>query len=133
MSVPGRFWTWTAEAAGGRPAPVLNCFMGSAPALQAAGLEGGPTSWATAVAAVRPDLVVDDRVAPVLTDWRFDPLARGAYAAPAPGGADPEGLLERPVGDVHFAGEYAEPEFTGLMEGAIRSGERAAERMLARR
>jgi monoamine oxidase len=133
MSVPGRFWTWTAEAAGGRPGPVLNCFMGSAPALHAAGLDAGPAAWVAAVGAVRPDLAIDDRVPPVLTDWRLDPLARGAYAAPAPGAPDTDELLERPVGDVHFAGEYAEPEFTGLMEGAIRSGERAAERILTRR
>ena len=35
--------------------------------------------------------------------------------------------LAAPFGRLHFAGEYIDTDFTGLMEGALRSGERAAE------
>jgi monoamine oxidase len=34
-----------------------------------------------------------------------------------------------PVGNIFFAGEYTDPDNTGLMEGALRSGRRAAEQV----
>ena len=40
--------------------------------------------------------------------------------------------LQAAVGSVSFAGEYADPDYTGLMEGALRSGVRAADEVLAR-
>ena len=38
----------------------------------------------------------------------------------------------RPVGRLHFAGDGTSPEWPGYMDGAIRSGERAAKEVLAR-
>jgi monoamine oxidase len=81
--------------------------------------------------ALRADLTFAD-AEPLVSTWRDDPWARGAYASPSPSAAAREfALLEEPIGAVHFAGEYAEPEHTGLMEGALRSGRRAAQRILA--
>ena len=132
LSVPGRCWSWTAVDATGSVAPVLNGFMGSRAALDRAGVTTTADRWVRDTHRLRADLPYAD-AEPLLTVWRTDPWARGAYASWSPT-ATAEGLadLEEPVGSVHFAGEYAEPEHTGLMEGALRSGRRAAARVLSR-
>lgn len=133
MSVRGRYWTWTALDETGQVPAVLNAFMGSHRAVEASGVLVDPGRWAADVAGIRPDLDIDSTATPTVTAWSLDPYACGAYTSRPPGarGEDPR-LLEAPVGDVYFAGEYADPEFTGLMEGAVRSGERAADRLLER-
>jgi monoamine oxidase len=130
LSVRGRFWNWTAVDESGSVAPVLNSFAGSRAGLDGLDVTVGAERWARQTRRLRSDLVFTDDE-PLLTVWRTDPWARGAYAAwsPTATAADLR-LLEEPVGGVHFAGEYAEPEFTGLMEGAVRSGLRAAARIL---
>lgn len=129
MSVTGRFWTWTAVDATQEVAPVLNSFMGSYKAIEAAGVAQDPASWLTAIRELRPDLEISDTA--IATDWSHDPYAQGAYAAHSPSFSTSDSdVLEAPIGDVHFAGEYAEPIYAGLMEGAIRSGQRAAQRIL---
>jgi monoamine oxidase len=130
MSVKGRFWNWTAVDASGQVAPVLNGFMGSEAALQAAAVRAGTDHWAEAVRASRPDLSFNTDLPALVTDWSSDLLARGAYSAHSPHVRDQDGeVLEQPVGDVYFAGEYTDALYTGLMEGAIRSGQRAAQRV----
>ena len=131
LSVRGRFWSWTAVAGCGAVAPVLNGFLGSRAALDRLEVAATADLWADETRRMRGDLRYAD-AEPLLTVWRTDPWARGAYASWSPT-ATAAGLacLEEPVGAVHFAGEYAEPEFTGLMEGALRSGRRAAARILA--
>jgi monoamine oxidase len=130
MSTNGRFWTWTAMDSTGAVTPVLNSFMGSPGALNRAGIDGAFEAWLTHARHIRPDLDFGDPDDAVTTVWRNDPLARGAYAAFAPGGDGQDSeQLEQPVGNIFFAGEYADPDFTGLMEGALRSGERAAARI----
>lgn len=129
MSVAGRYWTWTAVDASGEVAPVLNSFMGSRKAIDAAGVAHDPSSWLSAVRELRPDLAIGDPA--IATVWSRDRYAQGAYTAHASflTASDIE-QLEAPIGDVHFAGEYADPNYTGLMEGAICSGQRAAQRVL---
>lgn len=126
MSVSGRFWTWTANALGVEVAPVLNCFGGEIGHLLRLGIDRGGREWEAEVRALRTDLPIASSRA-VLTAWPFDPLARGAYTVHAPGfsSSDAEALAS-PHGRLYFAGEYIDPEFTGLMEGALRSGDRAA-------
>ena len=131
MSARGRFWTWTALADEEHVAPVLNCFMGSESAIRAAGVADDPGRWVQATRTLRDDLDFDAARSPTVTVWRTDPYARGAYSGPAPGvTANDYTLLQRPVGAIYFAGEYVERDTFGLMEGAIRSGERAADRVL---
>jgi monoamine oxidase len=43
-----------------------------------------------------------------------------------------EHLLAAPAGRIHFAGEHTADDWAGLMEGALRSGERAARERAAR-
>lgn len=134
MSVEGRYWTWTATDESGGVVPVLNAFMGSSSAIARSNLTQNPAQWVTKARALRPDLAIPQDASALTTVWSEDPLAGGAYAAHAPGAtAADTAVLEKSVGDVFWAGEYSEPEFVGLMEGAIRSGERAAGRVIQHR
>ncbi|NUO59622.1 MAG: NAD(P)-binding protein [Hamadaea sp.] len=67
-----------------------------------------------------------------VTDWVTDPYSRGCYAALFGPGDWLRGgpHLTRPHGRVHWAGTETSTEFFGLMEGAIRSGHRAAAEVL---
>ena len=62
-----------------------------------------------------------------------EPFTRGAY-----GSFNPPGVLTSlrdaaatPIGPLHFAGADISPQWPGYMDGAIRSGERAAREVLA--
>jgi monoamine oxidase len=124
MSVPDRYWCWTATEADGRVAQVLNCFAGSPSALSGLDVGDGAATWIARVVQLRPELAAVPAAA-VLTTWQDDPWARGAYRADGLANVD-ESQLEAPVDGLHFAGEYAAGSFSGLMEGALRSGFRAA-------
>lgn len=60
--------------------------------------------------------------------WEQDPYARGAYAHQSPA-FNPALLahLSAPAGRVAFAGEHTSGESQGYMEGAVKSGLRAAD------
>jgi monoamine oxidase len=127
MSVPDRFWSWTARDDAGGIAPVLGCFAGSPDALDRLQVESGPDRWLGRLAATRPDLTLDPSRA-LLTAWTTDPWARCGSLGE---GVRDEVDMNRPVGPVHFAGEHTAGEWAGLMEGALRSGRRAAADVLA--
>jgi monoamine oxidase len=128
MSVPERYWCWTATGPQETCQPVVNCFAGSAGALERLDVESGPERWLDSLAALRPDLELDPAGA-VLSTWTADPWVRGAYStSPAIALAS---VSERPVGPLAFAGEHLGGEFAALMEGAIRSGRQAAQSLLA--
>ena len=132
LSVPDRYWTWTARGPDGAVQPVVSAFAGSAPALDALGVAAGPATWRRRLAELRPDLALDRGA--VLSTWDDDPWIEAAYSTRTPAfrPGDPD-LLARPVGPLHFAGEHTAGPFTGLMEGAMRSGHRAATELLATR
>jgi monoamine oxidase len=132
LSVPDHYWTWTARGADGAVQPVVSAFAGSAPALAALEVAGGPATWRRRLAALRPDLALDRGA--VLSTWDDDPWVEAAYSTRTPAfrPGDPD-LLARPVGPLHFAGEHTAGPWSGLMEGALRSGHRAAAEVLAAR
>jgi monoamine oxidase len=69
----------------------------------------------------------------VLKNWSLDPLFGGAYSNNRPGYFTTlEGLYAPPVGNLFFAGEHTDSfyEYQGFMEGALRSGARAADELL---
>ena len=66
---------------------------------------------------------------PLLFDWASEPFSCGGYTAFAPGGMSAWEGLRALHGRVVLAGEYTDT-FWGYMEGAIRSGERAAKQIL---
>jgi monoamine oxidase len=131
QSVSGRFWTWTAADMTGQVQPVLHAFAGTQQGLSALAVADGPATWAARAAALRPELDTDPARA-VLTTWNDDPWAGESYTADtltaAPG--DPD-ILAAPAGRIHFAGEHTAGHWAGLMEGALRSGQRAASDVLA--
>jgi monoamine oxidase len=52
-------------------------------------------------------------------------------AVPGPGVLDAHGpALRRPVGRIHWAGTETSTYWNGYMDGAVRSGERAAKEIL---
>jgi monoamine oxidase len=62
-----------------------------------------------------------------VTTWSDDPWSREAYTALTIDVAEGDDeLLVAPVGALHFAGEHTAGAWAGLMEGALRSGERVA-------
>ena len=63
-------------------------------------------------------------------NWGRDPFSLGGYSAWAPGKvAAHRGALREPIDRLHFAGEHMALDAPG-MEGAVRSGERAAAKAL---
>jgi monoamine oxidase len=132
MSVPGRYWSWTARDASGQVAPVLNCFAGSPRGLASLGVDHEMEQWLDQLRRLRPELaaIIGERA--ILSTWSNDPWARGAYLATAVGHSERDvEAMRRPVGRLHFAGEHTAGEWSALMEGALRSGERAAAEVLA--
>jgi monoamine oxidase len=96
-----RFWTWTAADGSGQVQPVLHAFGGTEAGLAA-------------------------------TTWNDDPWAGESYAASTVTvAAGDDELIAAPLGRVHFAGEHTAGAWAGLMEGALRSGARAADEILA--
>ncbi len=124
LSVPERYWTWTATGVEGTPTPLLSCFSGSEPALAALRVGEGPGPWLDSVTRLRPDLDLDPSGA-VLSRWDDDPWALAAYSvAPDEGTVE---TLRRAPAPLAFAGEHLGGRYHGLMEGALRSGRAAAE------
>ncbi len=130
QSVPERFWTWTATDASGQVQPVVHAFGGTQAGLAALAVAEGPARWASRVAALRPELSMDpDRA--LLTTWNEDPWAGESYSALTVAAADGDDqLIAAPLGRVQIAGEHTAGAWAGLMEGALRSGLRAAEEVL---
>jgi hypothetical protein len=127
MNVHERYWTWTATGAGDEPQPVVSAFAGSKPALERLDVDAGPSRWLDSLTRLRDDLELDPNGA-VLSTWDDDPWVRAAYSTTPP--PEVEAATRTPAGPLAFAGEHTAGEHHGLMEGAIRSGRRAARSLL---
>jgi monoamine oxidase len=131
LSVPGRWWCYTQLGADGQPLRFVAAFAGSPGAIEALDVANGPDRWVDAVQQLRPDLELERNGAMVST-WDQDPWVRGAYSARAASASILNPELARPHGPLAFAGEHTAGRWHGLMEGAIRSGRRAARELLSR-
>ncbi|MEY9931283.1 monoamine oxidase [Catenulispora sp. GP43] len=121
------------DSPGGGTVGVLTGFVTGAEAHRFAAL---PASGQRASAVAQAARLFPFLPAPVgfhLTDWVTEPYSRGCYAALfGPGDWMSLGpALTGPHGRIHWAGTETSTEFFGLMEGAIRSGHRAAAEILA--
>ena len=124
------FWTWTARAADGGPATVASSFAGGIRATETLGIPGGESRWREALARLRPELALGDGA--VLTHWGTDAHCDGAYSCHPPGWTHADDAeVAAPYGRIHLAGEHTAAGFCGTMEGALRSGSRAAREVLA--
>jgi monoamine oxidase len=136
LHVPGAavpvFWTLAPLRA-----PVLVGWAGGRDALRLSGrredevLRAALRSVARGLA--RPVASLEDALdGAEVIDWGRDPLARGGYAVFPVGAAGAAPALARPVaGTLFFAGEATDPGLAGTVEGALRSGDRAACELLA--
>ena len=123
LSVPERYWSWTATGSGGVQ-PVVNAFAGSSPALARLRVADGPTAWLESLERLRPDLALSPKGA-VLTTWDDDPWVRAAYSCAAPGVS-----AWAPSGPFHACGEHTHESSRALMDGALASGLRVAQEVL---
>ena len=122
MSVPHRFWAWTtpSDEVGGR---VVGSWAGSLPVLDALDARSGdPGCWLGRLDELWPALELE-RGGAELTLWDSTAWPRGAYSVQS---TDVEGPLETGSARLVLAGEYTAGTWTGTMEGALRSGIRAA-------
>ena len=128
LSVPERYWTWTAAQPAARSSPSCMPSPVRRPRSSASRVAAGPDRWLASLAALRPDLTLEPGGA-VLSTWSDDPYARGAYSVHTPGGNDPA-LAER-YGPLVLAGEYTAGSSAALMEGALASGTAPPSSLLA--
>lgn len=119
LSVPGRYWTWTATGDDGVQ-PVVHAFAGSEPALARLEVGHGPGTWLDSLERLRPDLELVPEKA-VLSTWDDDPWVGAAYSSAAP---PPDAWA--PAGPFHVCGEHTAGASRALMDGALASGLRAA-------
>ncbi len=133
MSASDRFWAWTT------PIDEVGCrsvgaWAGSAPTVAGLSVAAGPGEWLQRLAHLWPELELQPDGAS-LTVWADDPWARGAYSVLPPVLTEPaEAIATSPAPNLLIAGEHtAEPGWTGTMEGALRSGLRAAGELLGER
>jgi len=66
-------------------------------------------------------------------NWSTDPWTRGCYTGFTPPGVllDYGAALRKPAGRIHWAGTETATIWAGYMDGAVRSGQRAAKEALA--
>src|SRR5262245_38699690 len=79
-----------------------------------------------------PDYAGNLTKPPLFSDWPNVPFIKTGYWTPAPGEIFRVGekLSKDHHGRLFFAGEHTQVDFFGYMEGALRSGERAAETLM---
>ena len=126
---PGRFWCYTQLGADGEPLRFVAAFAGSPGALESLDVVPGRSGgWRRCSGCARTWTSTRPRAA-------LD-LGRGSLGAGCVLGAvgdrrrsTPRGW-RRPVGPLLFAGEHTAGAWHGLMEGALRSGVRAAQQLL---
>lgn len=132
MSVPERLWTFTSLGPNGAAPTVCGAFAGTPAAVQRLTADP-PHRCIEAVRRLRPELALDlNPETALLATWHDDPYVRGVYAAATLARhAGDEVLIAAPVGPLSFAGEHTAGEYSGYMEGALRSGLRAAREIVA--
>lgn len=132
MSVAGHFWSYTQLGPDGDPAPFVVGYTGTRSAIDALGGSESAEGWISVLLALRSDLELDpDPGNAMLSSWHDDPWVRGSYSARSLSSPLRDDDLAKPIGPLIFAGEHTAGEWHGLMEGALRSGLRAAEHVLS--
>ncbi len=113
------WWCWTGAGADGLARKVVTAFAGTQRAIDAVAAD-----WGDQLAQAVPEVLVGQEYA--FVDWGGEEWFRGCYSALGPGD---EALLEvfKQEDRVVFAGEHTNA--SGTIDGAIESGEEAANRL----
>lgn len=126
----GAVWDASEDQSGDKGILTLLAGGGASAATQALLKNGGPAELINRLRFFglgRARLIAHRSV-----NWQDDPWARGGYAVfdrsfPASG----RRLLALPAGRIFFAGEHTSAKWQGYMNGAVASGQRAAEEIAA--
>jgi monoamine oxidase len=129
MSVRRRFWSYTQLDSSGEPAPFVTAYAGTMDAVETLAGPGEASGWIEELAALRPELELNPETV-ILSTWHDDPWVRGSYSARSLSSPLLDAELQKPIGPLCFAGEHTAGDWHGLMEGALRSGQRAARQLL---
>ena len=132
MSTADRFWAYATpcDEVGGT---VVGSWAGGSPVLDLLGVDDGADAWVERIRAFWPELPELDVAAADATIWRRDRAWTGGTYSAVTG--IPDDRDRHPIGDrlgrLAFAGEHTAPrDWTATIEGAIRSGQRAADDVL---
>jgi monoamine oxidase len=125
QSVDPPFWWWTALGEDGEARRCVTLF---APSAEAPWEHDVEADLLRRLLAFEPSVRM---IGAMGMRWGGDPYTMGAYTAIPPGAPGLLDALERPFGRVVLAGEHAAGlRWHGTLEGAIRSGRRAAAQVL---
>jgi len=130
INVPDGFWSFTCNGADTQPLPVAGCFGGPMEKLNTLEIGQSPDKWVAALARLRPELALN-RSQVLLSTWHDDPWIGGVYTVKET--TTPTGnteLLAEALDGLHFCGEHTSPDMYGYMEGALRTGLRAAQEII---
>jgi monoamine oxidase len=127
LKLGSRFWSYTQLDSSGEPAPFVTAYAGGA--VEALADSPGAGGWIEELAALRPELELNPEAA-LLSTWHDDPWVGGSYSARSLSSPLRDTELSNPIGPLYFAGEHTAGDWHGLMEGALRSGQRAARQVL---
>jgi monoamine oxidase len=121
------FWAYTPAESDGLVS-IVGAAAGGPEHRRALDVDGGnPVTFRARLSEAWPELALGDDM--LLTPWKLDPWARGAYTfRPVDWSDDAESALSSTFGRVAFAGEHTAEEQT--MEGVLSSGIRAANEVL---
>jgi monoamine oxidase len=126
----GAVWDGSEDQSGKKGMLTLLAGGGASPATQRLLKTGGPVELIR-----RLDFFGIDAarlVASKSVHWQDDPWARGGYAVfDCSFPASNRRLLTLPAGRIFFAGEHTSAKWQGYMNGAVVSGQRAAEEVAA--
>ncbi|WP_194912386.1 flavin monoamine oxidase family protein [Catenulispora rubra] len=133
VNVSGPLLSTVDDSPSGGTVGVLTGFVTGAEAHRYAALPPSEQRASAVAQAARLFPFLSEPISFHLTDWVNEPYSRGCYAALfGPGDWMSLGpSLSGPHGRIHWAGTETSTEFFGLMEGAIRSGHRAATEILS--
>ena len=121
------FWAYTPSEYDGQSSVVAAAAGGPAHRTLLKIDSHDPSPFRECVAKAWPELSLADDV--VLTPWKLDPWARGAYTFhPVAWSDEAEAALSARFGKIAFAGEHASEEQT--IDGVMRSGIRASRELL---
>ena len=121
MSVPERYWCWTATGDDDAVQPVVSAFAGSPGGLDGLRVSDGPETWLDSLARLRDDLELE-RAGALLSTWSDDPWVEAAYSTSPP--LELEQMAAEPLGPLAFAGEH----LGGLMAAKKRAQQQIRER-----
>jgi len=129
--VEGSYTTsWEVTRAQGGTAGILNFYSGGTTALRAG--DGTPEERArdalADLARAYPGIATAWNGKVIRNAWDRHPWTRGSYSLLTPGQYVAfHGIEWEPEGGLYFAGEHTSADYSGYMNGAIESGQRAAQ------